>query len=274
MLAARNVAQALGFGDANRPFLVGGGERDPGLDFLRAMAIVLVLIRHFLDRNKVYDPVIPQSVVDFGLFGWAGVDLFFVLSGYLIFSGIFRLERDGAFSMFVFYKKGIYRIWPAYFASLAVCLALGIFAVAPADYVYFLFFLQNYAGPLSDLNGGIYWSLAVEEHFYIVAPLLLIAIVALKRHRLWLLLALLAVPLVLRFAIYWLFVGSDMHAFYFQLYFPTHARFDSLAAGVLCAYLVHSHRTLLHRPLVKVLLPPVCVVLMIGAYWSTASLSL
>src|SRR5476651_2463921 len=125
-------------------WLVGSHERDPGIDFLRASAILMVMVRHFLDRNPKYDPVIPDAVVKVGLFGWAGVDLFFVLSGYLIFSMIFRDEEQGTFKWTRFYTKRALRIWPAYYVSLIVCWWLAIFPLKGGEYLPFLLFIQNY----------------------------------------------------------------------------------------------------------------------------------
>lgn len=108
---------------------VGSSERNLGIDFLRAVAILYLMLRHFLDRNPAYDKYLPSIVTDIGLFGWSGVDLFFVLSGFFIFSIIFEEEARGAFAWVNFYSKRALRIWPAYFASLAVCFLSGQFNV-------------------------------------------------------------------------------------------------------------------------------------------------
>lgn len=86
---------------------MGTDKRDPGLDFFRALAILLVMARHFLDRNPAYDSEIPNVLSEIGLWGWSGVDLFFVLSGFLIFRIIFDQEARGTFSWAIFYSKRI-----------------------------------------------------------------------------------------------------------------------------------------------------------------------
>jgi peptidoglycan/LPS O-acetylase OafA/YrhL len=254
-------------------FFIGVKERNPSLDFLRALAIILVLIRHFLDRNPAYDPHIPAFVTSIGQFGWSGVDLFYVLSGFLIFSIIFRQEAQGTFSWINFYLKRALRIWPAYFASLAVCMVVGQFTIRPEELTYFIFFLQNYVGPLSQLNGGVYWSIAVEEHFYLLAPLLLVASAAVRRYRLYILLLLVVIPPILGLIVYETVVQGDMAKFYYDIYFPTHMRFDALAMGVLCAYLLAHHRHLFQLALVRRLLPLVCLSLLAVAIITTVPLN-
>ena len=256
-------------------FLVGSSERNPGIDFLRALAIILVMMRHFLDRNSDYDSAIARPISFVGLFGWSGVDLFFVLSGFLIFSIVFKQESQGKFSWRNFYLKRVLRIWPAYFVSLAVCMAVGQFSVVPSQLIYFALFVQNYIGPsLSQLNGGIYWSIAVEEHFYMVAPLLLVVSAYFRKRRLLILLLLVLVPPLLRYIIFETVVHGNMTKFYYQIYFPTHARFDSLAIGVLCAYFVANHKNFLVLPRFKQFLPAVSLVLLAGALLTTESLNL
>jgi len=250
--------------------LVGSRERDPGIDFLRACAILLVMVRHFLDRNPKYDPFIPDFISKPGLFGWAGVDLFFVLSGYLIFSIIFREEERGTFHWFHFYTKRALRIWPAYYFSLFVCAVLGIFELRLVDYWPFLLFIQNYFETLPNLNGGVYWSLAVEEHFYLIAPALLMSTALFKQWRLQILICLVLIPLWIRTYVYFFQADSVWH-FYVYLYFPTHCRFDTIATGVLCAYLLKFRQDIVR--IIAPWLPFIAGSLFLLATISTESLS-
>ena len=229
------------------------------------------MARHFLDRNAGYDSSLPTLITRVGLFGWSGVDLFFVLSGFLIFSIIFEQEARGAFSWNTFYLKRCLRIWPAYFASLGVCIVAGQFPVGLDQLAYFALFLQNYAGPLSAVNGGVYWSIAVEEHFYIVAPILLVASTMFRRQRSTILIALVLAPLLIRCVVYFAVARGDMYAFYHQIYFPTHARFDSLAIGVLCAHVVRHHRETLRRA--NLSLPAIAAFLLAAAVVTTGTLN-
>ena len=88
-----------------------------GLDTLRALAIALVMLYHLNGR-------LPESVAWGGKVGWMGVDLFFVLSGYLIGSQLLRPVHEGRpVSLKDFYRKRAYRILPAYLVVLAVYVA-------------------------------------------------------------------------------------------------------------------------------------------------------
>src|SRR4051812_25820092 len=92
-----------------------------GLDHLRALAISLVFLFHY--RLFAH----PAWVDDWCTFGWTGVDLFFVLSGYLISSQIFRSIEKGSFSLQEFFIKRFFRILPAYWVVLALYFALPAF---------------------------------------------------------------------------------------------------------------------------------------------------
>ena len=116
----------------------------------------------------------PDLFISIGLAGWAGVDLFYVLSGFLIFSTLFAQQKVGRLSPRKFYTNRVLRIWPAYFSSLVIVLLAGEFATNYELLPVFSFFLQNYFPASQGINGNIYWSLAVEEHFYILAPFLAI----------------------------------------------------------------------------------------------------
>src|SRR5689334_18781579 len=86
-----------------------------GLDHLRALAITLVFIFHYGMFAH------PDWAVTFGKFGWAGVDLFFVLSGYLIASQLFlKVANEGRISFKEFFIKRFFRIIPAYLLVVAV----------------------------------------------------------------------------------------------------------------------------------------------------------
>jgi len=160
----------------------------PELDGLRGIAILLVIIVH---ARAVGASIAPATALDRGLdfayhLGWTGVDLFFVLSGFLI-TGIL-IDTKGTRSYFrSFYIRRFLRIFPLYYAALA----LETFVVFP---------LANHRGPWSDVSAvdlgyfwiylanwrtghGLYvpfvthfWSLSVEEHFYFVWPIAVAAL--------------------------------------------------------------------------------------------------
>lgn len=122
--------------------------------------------------------------------GFVGVDIFFVISGYLITGIIFRELQDNSFSIFRFYRRRILRIFPALFVMLLAVASIAYQAFMPSELAAFgrsmvstglfysniEFFQQaGYFGPSShDLPLLHTWSLAVEEQFYIVWPVLLL----------------------------------------------------------------------------------------------------
>jgi peptidoglycan/LPS O-acetylase OafA/YrhL len=151
-------------------------KRMPELDAVRGIAVLAVIIHNAPDKY-------PYSLVErFAASGWMGVDLFFVLSGFLI-TGIL-LDSQGSQDYFRnFYARRCLRIWPLYYLLL-VCLFVAvplmssresalIFSARSSPWWAFPLFLQNFlvsrpAGAVSLL--GVTWSLAVEEQFYLVWP--------------------------------------------------------------------------------------------------------
>ncbi len=148
----------------------------PDVDGLRAVAIVPVVLYH-------------AGIAPFGG-GFVGVDVFFVISGYLITSFILGEMDRGAFSLRNFYLRRIRRIFPALFLMMAVCAAIGWVLLTPRDYrslgesvfatVLFssnvLFWLQSgnyFAQPLEERPLLHTWSLGVEEQFYVAFPVFL-----------------------------------------------------------------------------------------------------
>lgn len=154
------------------------------IDGLRAVAVIAVVLFHF-------------GVPGFSG-GFVGVDVFFVISGYLITSIIWRQREAGRFSFVEFWARRARRILPALFVLLAAVLAVGWFLMAPKDYEelgrsvrYQVMFASNllfmrqdgYFDAASDLKPLLHtWSLAVEEQFYIVFPLVLTVLASRLKH--------------------------------------------------------------------------------------------
>ena len=144
------------------------------LDGLRALAILLVLGRHSLRpfiSEDAYQPIVTIGSIDLTplvLNGWIGVDLFFVLSGFLIGRQAWRGD-----SLLRFWFKRVTRILPAYWACLGVvAIGLTIAGAWPksgADFLAHLVMLQDYTG---SVFVPAFWSLGAEEKFYLLAPLL------------------------------------------------------------------------------------------------------
>src|SRR5262249_9185957 len=145
-------------------------ERQPGLDLLRALAIIVVVIYH----AALFGFKLPGRV---DRFGWIGVDLFFVLSGYLIGGQLLALlARDQRINLGRFFTRRALRIMPAYFVVLAVYFLLPSWREYPEmsqPLWKFLLSVQNIA-----LHGGTAfshaWSLAVEDQFYLALPFILL----------------------------------------------------------------------------------------------------
>jgi peptidoglycan/LPS O-acetylase OafA/YrhL len=201
----------------------------PALDGLRGWAILLVLFAHLASPFRWSGLPLTAS-----RFGWVGVDLFFVLSGFLI-TGILLDSKSGSGYLKNFYARRILRIWPIYFLLLAV-----VFLITPHwgaafqfphsvyRWQYYIFYLQNLW--LSDYGPPAFritWSLAVEEQFYLVWPLLVLIT---SQHRLKQILIALAIAApLLRIGVV-LGGGSD-----FTLYAHTFCRLDGLIFGSLLA---------------------------------------
>ena len=156
-----------------------GGRRQmkhvPQLDGLRAIAVLLVLLTHLWGYPPGYDLLNRVAAA-----GWMGVDLFFVLSGYLI-TRILWGTRDDQRYFLNFYMRRALRIFPIYYVLLAVVfIALPMFKPLPAElanegWMYWLY-LGNFAlavGGWQLFLVDITWSLSVEEQFYLAWPALI-----------------------------------------------------------------------------------------------------
>lgn len=154
----------------------------PALDGLRAIAFLQVFFFHALWRLKdISGGERLLSLLRPFVFGWAGVDLFFVLSGFLITLGLVKsLDKAGYFKRF--YIKRLLRIFPLYYATIfAVFLALPmVYPNAPKTYpglyensLAFVFNVQNWVMALTTTDLSVlshFWSLAIEEQFYLIWP--------------------------------------------------------------------------------------------------------
>jgi peptidoglycan/LPS O-acetylase OafA/YrhL len=204
--------------------------RNSTLDVLRAVAILLVFGRH------------SEGMPFLGRFGWAGVDLFFVLSGFLVSGLLFREYRErGAVDPARFLIRRGFKIYPQFYFLIALTVGGMLLAGLPVHGKPFaaeVAFFQNYTPGLWDHT----WSLAVEEHFYILlaAGLTLMARRGgsdpFRRLPLWLG-GLSAAILLLRVATWRLNPATSL---YIHIA-PSHLRMDSLMAGVLLSYFHHFH---------------------------------
>lgn len=231
--------------------LAGEPGRIAPLDGLRALAITLVLLRHGV---LAYGGILPQYFAQlrdnwlftFMLNGWAGVDLFFVLSGFLV--GYHLLSRWPATAsklIFIskYWLKRVLRTFPLYYAILAiVALELIPFYQHQADNVRgalltHLVFLQDYAG--ANLLVPL-WSLATEEKFYFFCPFLLWLIFKLPKSRYTIISVfalLLSLPLFNRLLLLSGYSPQSYTDFFWAVRAPFHMVLDGLLFGLLLAFL-------------------------------------
>ncbi|HKO05085.1 MAG TPA: acyltransferase [Candidatus Acidoferrales bacterium] len=199
------------------------------LDILRAVAILLVLGRHH------------YLVESWHRVGWTGVDLFFVLSGFLISGLLFtEYKTHGRIRVGHFLIRRGFKIYPPFYVMIAWTTGMFLLYHNRVPWSRFfseIFFVQSYFTPLWVPT----WSLAVEEHFYLALPILLLVFARLSKDRVnpfsalpKLCLVVAVVVLGLRF----LSVSSSA-AFVMERYSQTHLHVDSLLFGVLISYFYH-----------------------------------
>jgi peptidoglycan/LPS O-acetylase OafA/YrhL len=209
-----------------------------GLDTLRAIAIALVLLTHyngFVAHGSIFGAV--------GDAGWAGVDLFFVLSGYLIGNQLLApAARGEPLGLRAFFARRLLRTLPNYYAMLAVYLLLPhsvIWGKSMAPVWNFLSFTQNF-GMMYGQTFTHSWSLCIEEQFYLVLPLAVLALVGTRRspRLLW---CVLVAGVAAGMAYRGLAFSNGQDAFAAPVYYATFARFDELLPGVAIAMLKNFH---------------------------------
>ncbi len=213
------------------------------LDGLRGVAILVVMLYHFTRGyiNGAFHGVLYQV----SNVGWCGVDLFFVLSGFLI-TGILCDAKDGVHYFQNFYMRRVLRIFPLYYGFLLV-----LFVLVPVEHqfsplirkqmgeqVWFWSYLTNFdyaltSHPLiNDFHLAHFWSLAVEEQFYLVWP----AVIFFCQPKTAIRISAICIgtALILR-----VLLEAD-HVSSAAIYNLTPCRMDSLAVGALCALLVRT----------------------------------
>jgi peptidoglycan/LPS O-acetylase OafA/YrhL len=205
--------------------------RNRNLDAIRAFAILLVLIHHL---SALPGPA-PGWLRTFWIRGYIGVDLFFVLSGWLIAGQLFRaIHRDGRLDIGRFWARRWLRTLPAYYAVAVFLVVRAIQSGNERLPLGVAVFAQNYTAPHA---WYITWSLCVEEHFYIALPLVLWVV----RGRRWAAIAAGATFAVASPALRWMAYREMMAGTwteYLDRFYPlTHLRLDGLVLGVVAAAL-------------------------------------
>jgi peptidoglycan/LPS O-acetylase OafA/YrhL len=249
--------------------------RIAALDGLRGLAILFVLLWHGLFSIPFRSKFLSNLIV-VGQLSWSGVDLFFVLSGFLI-GGILLDTKNSPRYFTTFYIRRAYRILPLYAAVIGLYLLwpvpfhllpdrLGVFLPSRIPLLAYLTFTQNlwmaHLGTFDVVPTGVTWSLAVEEQFYLTVPLLVWKI---NRSRLaWTLIAVvIGVPLLRVLISYSLKEGN------FADYVLMPCRADALCLGVLSALLVRTPRFWNALIAKRLFLYPMAGIALIGLIWFT-----
>ena len=219
--------------------------RLPQLDYLRGMAVLLVLGRHF-------DPLptdLGWAARPFEAWfrcGWVGVDLFFVLSGFLV-SGLLMAEyrSSGRVRVGRFLLRRGFKIYPAFYILLAVTALLAVARGRVPAAVPFLceaLYVQNYGQAVWQHT----WTLAVEEHFYLtlgLVAMIMAALPAFRRPRILIGACVIGMSGVLAARVLTWELGIRDPGWYYT----THLRFDAFLAGVLLSYVYQYHREAMVR---------------------------
>ena len=209
------------------------------LDGIRGIAILLVVLFHYINNPLWFNysnNIIIKILKNTTYFGWVGVDLFFVLSGFLI-GGILLRNRQSTKYFSTFYTRRVLRIIPVYFLLLILFYILQ-FSIGDEHYYifrkplpawsYFTFTQNIFMGLRGHFGSeGLTptWSLAIEEQFYLLCPLLIWLVN--PRYLIYVLIgAICAAPVFRYFSSNW-----------YQSYTWFTSRMDSLSFGVLCVYL-------------------------------------
>ena len=217
------------------------------LDGIRGLACLFVLTHHcFTGVLAVEVTGWSKSIIDFfSIFFLSGVDLFFVLSGFLV-GGIIIDNYNSQNFLKVFYLRRIFRIFPVYYL-LIISFIIGYFLVG--DYKFFddslfkhryniwsyVVFIQSYVFGLFNNSGPLWlapsWSVSVEEQFYLLTPFLIL-LIGKKRALYFILLGIVIAPFI-RF-----FLLNNVGFYAMYMFFP--ARMDTLFWGVLLAYFLRN----------------------------------
>jgi peptidoglycan/LPS O-acetylase OafA/YrhL len=237
----------------------------PALDGLRGSAILFVMLHHFygFGANQGYlDTTFLKTFWGLAGFFWCGVDLFFVLSGFLITSILLNTKESPSYFR-SFYGRRAVRIFPLYF----ICLFLYYYAplgflhnspLRPTHQIWFWTYLANWKTgmwPLDELSH--FWSLCVEEQFYFIWPLAVW--LAPRRAFPWLCGGVIAASLSAGFA----FEVADLpKLFVFMASVP---RMEALVLGALLAWLIR--QSWLHRITgqLKLMVPLTCGLMLVCA---------
>ena len=204
--------------------VLSSSNRNSSVDIWRGVAIISVVLFHF-------NETLP--------YGFLGVDLFFVISGLLVGGLLTKPFLNGdKIEIFNFFLRRGFKIWPSYYTFLIVGTIIAMLTynshnqnqIIPfTDFTRYLLFYQNYTGLPFHWSFDHVWSLCVEEHFYIMLPLIFISLRLIKANWKILLVSLIIIIVsgfVAKILMLYFTNGKDTYS-------ATHNRIDALAWGVL-----------------------------------------
>lgn len=207
----------------------------PELDTIRFISILLVVLHHqFFESN----PLLKW----FNDHGWVGVDIFFCMSGFLITGLLLKeINKDGTINLKLFWFRRMLRLWPSWLVTLFLSFVM-VFILSSSNstvrealyekWWHYLLHVGNYSyifeGKIHTLYSH-YWSLAVEEHFYFLWPVILIFFTT-KKSLFGVVWSLIIASFMFRY--YHIMNGGSEHL----VSFSTHTRLDQLLMGCLLAF--------------------------------------
>lgn len=222
-------------------------------DGIRFFAALLVMFQHLSNYKADLSGQIPNAEQGLATYaGFHGVTLFFVLSGFLIFYLLFTEKKyTGTVAIKDFYIRRILRIWPLYL-GFGLASILGIESILSIlgynaktnvgeNLVYLSLFAVNLQLLFGTINRGIielYWSVCIEEQFYLIAPWL----IKKKNSFLKISFSLIAIGILTKIALHYLLANGIIHMNQHTnpVYIFTTSWFDAFGFGVLAAYILYN----------------------------------
>lgn len=216
----------------------------PELDTIRFISVTLVVCHHLFFQNGMFLSWAHD-------YAWVGVDIFFTLSGFLI-TGILikEIEKNGKIDFKNFILKRIIRLWPCWLIALLLSFSLTYaFASKNLDimhdlktkFIYYILHFGNYSHAFSGKLHTLFshfWSLAVEEHFYLIWPATMAIVYKFKGLKKTVLFSLVLLPYLFRVMHHYL--GWDQAS----ITLSTHTRIDSIVWGCILAFVFNKIKDL------------------------------
>ncbi len=221
--------------------------RDPKLDFLRFIGVTLVMFNHLsYTGNSFVERIMGKLCIG----GWIGVDIFFVLSGFLVSGLIFKeYDKYQSFDVPHFLIRRGLKIYPTFYVFLGLSYAASAMftSVFPHDTLQGLLHEATFTSNYLSFNNGPLWSICIEEHFYFFLAILFFILIKFQKLNLRYVLATYFVLFIATsFFRYQNYISHNDYNFY-RDYSRTHFRVDSLFCGVLLFYTYNYHKAQLTK---------------------------